>query len=294
MTDYKSFIIVATFFSLWIAVFFSYEVENFLAYILILSFGIIHGSNDLKLVERKYVNLKKSFFIKILSIYVLFVLGTSVIFYFFPMIALTLFVLFSAYHFGEEHLSNTIKRINVVASFTYLFHGLLLFSIIFYTNYSSVSTIIKEITDIDIPYIFFRNFFYISLSLTVISFLLHLKTKTVTLLKVIEESFYLLILFVIFRTASLIWSFAIYFVFWHSIPSLIRQVNYLYGNYKLSSFREYLRSSFVYWLISIIGLGVIYFLFSKNQTYFTPILFILLACITFPHVWIISRLDKDY
>ncbi|CAL2078569.1 Brp/Blh family beta-carotene 15,15'-dioxygenase [Tenacibaculum sp. 190524A05c] len=294
MTDYKSFIIVATFFSLWIAVFFSYEVENFLAYILILSFGIIHGSNDLKLVERKYVNLKKSFFIKILSIYVLFVLGTSVIFYFFPMIALTLFVLFSGYHFGEEHLSNTIKRINVVASFTYLFHGLLLFSIIFYTNYSSVSTIIKEITDIDIPYIFFRNFFYISLSLIVISFLLHLKTKTVTLLKVIEESFYLLILYVIFRTASLIWSFAIYFVFWHSIPSLIRQVNYLYGNYKLSSFREYLRSSFVYWLISIIGLGVIYFLFSKNQTYFTPILFILLACITFPHVWIISRLDKDY
>ena len=294
MTDYKSFIIVATFFSLWIAVFFSYEVENFLAYILILSFGIIHGSNDLKLVERKYVNLKKSFFIKILSIYVLFVLGTSVIFYFFPMISLTLFVLFSAYHFGEEHLSNTIKRTNIVASFTYLSHGLLLFSIIFYTNYSSVSTIIKEITGVDIPYIFFRNFFYISLSLTVISFLLHLKTKTVTLLKIIEESFYLLILYVIFRTASLIWSFAIYFVFWHSIPSLIRQVNYLYGNYKLSSFREYLRSSFVYWLISIIGLGVIYFLFSKNQTYFTPILFILLACITFPHVWIISRLDKDY
>lgn len=294
MIDYKSFIIVATFFSLWISVYFSIEVESFLAYILILSFGIIHGANDLRLIERKYINFNKSVFTKILTAYILFIAITGSVFYFFPITALTLFVIFSSYHFGEEHLSSKIDKSMRISSLLYTVHGLLIFSIIFFCNQDAVIEIIQEITDKIVPSHYFSVFLdgtIISLSLL---FLVKYRMKEIKLLEILEEAFYLLILYVIFKTASLIWSFAIYFVFWHSIPSLIRQVKYLYGNHKTSSFKDYLKSSFLYWAISIIGLIVIYFTFNNNENLFTPILFILLACITFPHVWIISRLDKDY
>ncbi|AUC16346.1 hypothetical protein BTO06_14830 [Tenacibaculum sp. SZ-18] len=294
MIDYKSFIIVATFFSLWISVYFSIEVESFLAYILILSFGIIHGANDLRLIERKYINFNKSVFTKIISAYILFVGITGGLFYFFPITALTLFVVLSSYHFGEEHLSSKINKSLKTSPILYTIHGLLIFSIIFLCNQNAVIEIIQEITNKVVPSHYFTIFLIGSITFLFLFFLVKLKTKEIKLVEILEETFYLLILYVIFKTASLIWSFAIYFVFWHSIPSLIRQVKYLYGNHKASSFKEYLKSSFLYWVISIVGLVVIYFLFNNNENLFTPILFILLACITFPHVWIISRLDKDY
>jgi Brp/Blh family beta-carotene 15,15'-monooxygenase len=120
MFDYKSFTIVATFLSLWISIFFSVEIERFLAFILILSFGILHGANDLKLVERKYVNIHKIFFVKILTTYIGFILIAGGLFYFLPSITLLLFILFSAYHFGEEHLSAKLNKNSLLSKFIFL------------------------------------------------------------------------------------------------------------------------------------------------------------------------------
>ena len=47
-----SFIIVTTFLFLWIAINFGKNVEDMVAYFLILTFGILHGANDLKLIHK--------------------------------------------------------------------------------------------------------------------------------------------------------------------------------------------------------------------------------------------------
>ena len=294
MSDYKNITIFSTFLSLWIAVFFNYDIENFLAYVLILSFGILHGANDLKLIEKKHVDFNRKLFLKILVTYLLIILSITSIFLFFPLFALTLFIFFSSYHFGEEHLSGKLKKTSIIATISYTIHGLLVFSILFFSNSKSTSIIIHEITGFYPDNEIFKYSFYLLLFLISVIFIICSRMKLLKITDIIEECFYLLVLYVIFKTASLLWSFAIYFVFWHSIPSLVRQVKYLYGNNKRSSFKAYLKSSFIYWAISLVGLGVLYLIFSENETVFTPILFIMLATITFPHVWIISRLDKDY
>jgi Brp/Blh family beta-carotene 15,15'-monooxygenase len=162
------------------------------------------------------------------------------------------------------------------------------------TNSKSVAEIIYTITDIKIDESTFKTFYHSSMLFCCCLFLITYFKKKLSLISILEEIFYLMILYTIFHKASLIWSFAIHFVFWHSIPSLIRQVGYLYGNYKMRSFKEYFKSSFIYWFASLIGLGVLYVIFANNPNLFITVIFVMLACITFPHVWIISKLGRDY
>jgi Brp/Blh family beta-carotene 15,15'-monooxygenase len=92
-----------------------------------------------------------------------------------------------------------------------------------------------------------------------------------------------------FKVGDLIWAFVIYFIFWHSIPSLLDQIKFLYGKVSLKNFKAYFKSAFLYWLISLFGIVVLYFLL-KDYKIFDSIFFSFLAAITFPHVFVIERM----
>jgi Brp/Blh family beta-carotene 15,15'-monooxygenase len=89
----------------------------------------------------------------------------------------------------------------------------------------------------------------------------------------------------------LIWGFAIYFILWHSIPSIINQVVYLKGEFNWKNFGSYIKTAFAYWLVSLIGIAVLYLLF-KDIKIFNALFFSFLAAITFPHVLVIYFLFK--
>jgi Brp/Blh family beta-carotene 15,15'-monooxygenase len=108
---------------------------------------------------------------------------------------------------------------------------------------------------------------------------------------IVEQLFYLIILCVIFKSSSLIWGFTIYFIFWHSIPSLNDQIVFLYGNYSFSNFKKYLKTAFLYWLISLFGIIVLY-LVAKDIVVFDTLFFSFLASITFPHAFVILKMFK--
>jgi len=109
----------------------------------------------------------------------------------------------------------------------------------------------------------------------------------------LKEILALALLTVLFATTSLLFSFAVYFVFWHSIPSIQDQLMYLDGEINLKTIKGYIRSSLVYWLLSLIGLTAAYFFFDVNASYFIPLFFTFLAAITFPHTVVIGMLDFD-
>jgi hypothetical protein len=50
--------------------------------------------------------------------------------------------------------------------------------------------------------------------------------------------------------------FAIYFIIWHSIPSILDQMKFIYGSFTLSNFIAHYRNAFAYWLASIIRIGL--------------------------------------
>jgi Brp/Blh family beta-carotene 15,15'-monooxygenase len=85
-----------------------------------------------------------------------------------------------------------------------------------------------------------------------------------------------------FSKAPLLLSFSVYFVFWHSIPSILDQLKFLYKEDNSSKIK-YLISSLPYWIMSVLGLFGFYFYFHTKPETFLPLFFSFLAAITFPH-----------
>lgn len=264
-----------------------------MAYIFILSFGILHGANDLTLLQRTDTKKKltRNYF-KILLYYVVFVFGSILIFYLVPSLALIVFVLFSGYHFGEQHfISKTIK-----ASFTisglYFTYGTFILFLLFSSNYMATVEIIKNIIGYSVPKSIFEIGLLIS-GLSTLAFSIILILKKELKIYPIKELFFIVIFFVVFKTASLLWGFTIYFILWHSIPSLYDQIFFLHGHINKSSFRSFVVTSLPYWLISVVGLLFLLFIFRDNFEKSLAFFFSFLAAITFPHVLVIKKLNQN-
>lgn len=259
---------------------------NILAFSGILTFGIIHGANDLLLI--KEVSNNYNFKLQFLY-YIIMVSGFFLFFYNIPILALLTFVLLSSYHFGEHQWTLFHKTEDYFIKPFYFFYGLTIFSLIFYLNLEEVSDIIFDITTIQLSVNFFFYLLITSSSLSFInSLLLYKKIKN----QFITQIILLILLIITFKICGLIWSFAIYFVFWHSIPSIKEQTIFIYGKAEKESIKNYFKKAFLYWLLSIVVLIITYYLFRANQDKLISIFFSFLAAITFPHTFVVSKIKK--
>ena len=167
---------------------------------------------------------------------------------------------------------------------------MLIFSLIFIENLSDVDAIMQNLTGSIIPNDWINIMLITSLSLLVVLFVYHFTRKIKPKIQVVRELFYILLLFLVFKTSSLILGFAIYFVLWHSIPSILDQTRFLSGDYSFKTILEYLKTAFVYWLISILGLLIAYYFL--DESLFNSIIFIVLFAVTAPHVWVMNRMKQ--
>lgn len=290
-TKISSIALVSTVFALWLTVFFSEDVEDALGYILILSVGILHGANDLKLIQKITKKDNNKSFQSILIKYLLLVLLTAVSFFVFPLVALLIFIGLSAYHFGEQHWVSKLDSLGSFNKIFFFFYGLLIFNLLFFLNASDTSSVIYDLTGIVLKdYIFIYVGVFSFASVIVLGYYKYLKEKIH--FKIIEELFLIGLFFIIFKMASLIWAFAIYFIFWHSLPSLMDQIRVLYGHYSIDNVKRYVRSSILYWFLAIIGLGLTLYLFRSDQNIFISLFFAFLAAITVPHVFVMYKVLK--
>ena len=91
-----------TVFCVFFALFCPDKAQNMISAIGILSFGILHGANDIKiLVKKKSTSKPLLKFFYLISYVTVVLLGVSV-FYFFPALGLATFISVSCYHFGEQ------------------------------------------------------------------------------------------------------------------------------------------------------------------------------------------------
>ena len=291
MIKYSNFAIIASFFGLWIDSFFKTDFQIYLGFILIFSFGILHGANDLLLIESINKEKKSNFFYKILIYYILVVIIGGLLFYFVPTLALISFIIVSGYHFGEQQWQN-LDSINKWFKYTFQFcYGTFILFLLFYFHQMEVQRIVTEITAIPMN-IFLITIGFRILSATLFLLFLYLYIKNPKIRnQLLLETFYLIVFAIIFFNSSLIWAFAIYFIIWHSIPSIINQVGFLYGNCSKNYLLKYLKSAALYWILSIAGLFIFYFNF-KDLKLFNSLFFSFLAAITFPHVLVILNMFK--
>jgi len=281
--------VLTSFLGIWLTSYLSNTNQLFLGFFLIFTFGILHGANDLVLISQ-LKNKKKRNFITILISYVAVVLISALLFIKIPIIALTLFILVSAYHFGEQHWQDLIIDGNRIITKIFQFmYGLAILLSLFTFNKQEVIEIVFKITAIAITEKTISSVFF----LVIVLFLIHtyiLYKNSISFKKIIiEQLFYMMLLCLVFKVSSLIWGFTIYFIFWHSIPSLNDQIQFLYGKYSFSNFKKYFKSAFLYWIISLVGISTLYFV-SKDMIIFDSLFFSFLASITFPHAIVILKM----
>lgn len=284
--------IILSFAGLWVSSLIPKNFEILIGFLFIFSFGILHGSNDILLIESlKEKNLKYTF-PKILSIYILAVLAALIVFYYIPIVALILFIVFSAFHFGEQHWEhldlNISKYLRMVFYFLY---GNFILLLLFEYNKAEVIEVICSITKYSLK----ETYITLSLVINAIALgscilILILKSKAFKN-QIFQELFYLIIFSIIFKVSTLIWGFTIYFVFWHSIPSLHEQINFIYGEYSTKTILNYFKNALPYWIVSLIGIALVYYIF-KDETVFYAILFSFIAAVTFPHSIIMNNMFK--
>ncbi len=290
MIKYSNISIVASFFGLWLDSFFSNQIQIILGFSLIFSFGILHGANDLLLIENNKHTKTTVSFIKTLLVYILIVTVTAILFYLIPWFALFLFVIVSAFHFGEQQWKELINYYpNWICNSIAFSYGLFILLLLFIFHAPEVENIIFEITTIKIPTLFIPLLFKIIATGFLLTCAYSYFKYSEMREKILTEFFYLIVFTIIFKTSSLIWGFSIYFILWHSIPSILEQMKFLYGNYSFSNFKSYCKSASLYWVISILGIVMLYYLFRDKQI-FNAIFFSFLAAITFPHAFVITKM----
>ena len=286
---YSNFAIVVSFFGLWLDSFISNTAQIIVGFAFILTFGILYGANDLLLIRNIDSNKEQLSLLKLLLYYLIVVGFGALLFWIIPWLALFLFIIVSGYHFGEQQWQN-LEKSNLFKFFEFTY-GLFILMLLFIFHVKEVQEVILNITSIAIS----KNYFSVGLAITTLLLIIlgfYFSQKLIEFRsKCILETFYLVVFTIIFKVSSLIWGFAIYFILWHSIPSIINQVIYLKGEFNRKNFITYIKTAFAYWMISLIGIAVLYLLF-KDVKIFNALFFSFLAAITFPHVLVIYILFK--
>ena len=273
---------MSSFLGLWITSLLPESFELTLGFLLIFTFGMIHGSNDIIIVNRMLDSSKHNFF-SILFSYISIVLLAVLIFYFFPIIAMTLFILFSSYHFGEQHWEQNLKNFNRVFKGVFFFsYGLLILYLIFLFNNEAVKKIIFEITTLELNNLLAEEICVVLSAILICMLCYGVVQKKIEINVVGRELFSVLILSIIFKSSTLIWGFTIYFILWHSLPSLIDQITFIYGDLRKKSIARYTKDALPYWIVSLVGMLVLFIIFREEKHFYT-LFFAFIAAVTFPH-----------
>lgn len=290
MIKYSNVAIVASFLGLWIDSFFNHRSQIFVGFLIIFTFGILHGANDLLLIDKLIYKKKTNSSLKTLLSYISVVLIGSLLFYIIPWVTLSAFVIVSGYHFGEQQWESLNKNsFKFLVKIFQLVYGLFILFLLFNFHSDEVQKIVFAITGVNFPSFFIPLFLKIFGVIFIVFGLYFLSIQGIAIRTFITEIFYLVVFTVIFKSSSLIWGFALYFVLWHSLPSIIDQIKFVYGYFSLTNFISYFKSAFIYWIASLLGISILYLVF-KDEKIFNALFFSFLASITFPHVFVVTKM----
>ena len=284
-TKYYQISILVTFLFILVVPLLSDVFTDFLWGFAVLTLGILHGANDLEIISKSFKGKLNHLYFKSILVYILVVLLGAVFFFTLPGLALIIFVMFSSYHFGEEHWEDRLP-ISVANFVFYILYGAFLLFLMFSLQYEPVVEVIQKISGRLLPFEFFL-YTAIGLGITLLTTMLFHSSLRPHLIK---ECLILVLLSGIFYVGSLLFAFAFYFVVWHSFPSLLNQLKFLYGDMNFKSFLRYFKHSIIYWLASLISLYLVYRYMDFEADYFMPLFFSFLAAITFPHTIVMGMM----
>ena len=268
------------------------SLENQLIYssILILLLGIPHGAIDHVLFFKKRKMSQLKFYSIYLGLSFLFVILWHIL----PVTSLILFLLISAFHFGESQFADIFFKKSLRFIF-YFFWGLCLLSTLMYYNVNELYDITSYFDDtIVLDKIYNREkigvFFYITNVVTILSIIALTYFKKINNDRLFSELFLLFLIHATFYLFPFIIGFTLYFVALHSIKVMNDEFKFLKdenNNFNIMSFLKLLAP---YSILSIVGTSFLLILSYYNYIpYSIPFLaIIIISVITLPHAIVMN------
>ncbi len=248
--------------------------------ILVLSVGLLHGSNDLLIYKRVTGTKWKYLVINYLIVGLVFLLSYFIA----PILCLLLFVVVSAYHFGQELYESEHFKSSLVENLTL---GLLIFLMMFAFNAVEFNRVFEDLTSFQLSEIWLIYLTIASGVLFIVSLVIGLSRSRISFKTALSHVIGLAFLALLFYGLDLFTSFIVFFVFWHSLPSLNSQMLYLYKENK--TWLKYVKDAAPIYLISLVGIVLGYFIFF-DQDYFNQFALFVGILVTVPHIIIIHKL----
>lgn len=246
----------------------------------LLTIGIPHGALDHVLPEGGNKTKKLSLFLlKYLGIIASYLILWIIV----PEISLAIFLLISAYHFGQGHFIQL--KINKFKKLTYFILGCNFLAIILFSDYMATAEILESIIDIK-P---FFNYGSIAMfSLFVFSLILvSIQNLNKIHLLLAEIIFLSLLLYIL----PVLLAFILYFGFWHALPSMMAEFESLTARIQQGKIKKFISQLAPFSIISFIGIGIILYLAKSylNEDQMILLFFILISLISAPHIWVMNN-----
>ena len=265
------------------------DVTNIMSLVAILFFGIPHGAIDHKIHLK---SSKKSNVRKFILIYVLVGLGFLLWWVLMPMKALLIFIILSAYHFGQElieDIAETPKNpilnliwglIVLVSPIIFKFNELL--PTLNFIGSQSLNNIPRD----------FQIIAVLAIHLVGYAHLAYLFLKgAVHKLAVIRLFLFSIYLLMSYFLLPFIVAFALYFVLFHSINAMRHQFFWMKDRSADYTFIIFLKDLSPFTLLTIVGIsGLIYYLNPDDWSVFFTYFFVFISLLTLPHAMLFDEL----
>ena len=275
------------------------RVELWLSIVLILFLGIPHGATDHILF--KYLDIKilgSKSMIRFYAIYLMIGLLYGIIWWLIPTLALVIFLGISMYHFGQsnwQYLDNRLPPSSKV--WLYMIWGgfvTLMPLLLHFENIKAIICLILRIETLQVSPIYLTSAAGLLFFLTTEAILNLFANKILSSTQILQELLQIGLLMILFWLTPPLIGFAIYFVFWHSLTSIMDQIEFLKERRKSYSIAKYIKDTLPLTILALLSMGGGYYLLS-GQGIAIDIgwIFVFISIITLPHVLLIELLYEN-
>ena len=268
---------------------------------LILLTGIPHGALDHLIQEATDKKLSRVYSARLFLLkYLVIMLLYALVWYWFSGLSLLIFLVISAWHFGETDLEKAPQN-TLIWSFTRLIYGFYVLAFILLTHLEEVRPIVDKMIKNQESLEVFWHFF--TLNVKQILYLLGLSFTTIFIIAQSEflinfdkiRIFRLCLILLMSAYLPLLPAFALYFGGWHALCAFDNIHEYLRKDHPSLSFKLVYLKTLPYTILAIVFLFTFLWYFRVHTKHFDPfpILFIFISLITLPHLIIAHQMNHD-
>lgn len=275
------------------------EVQLVVALSMIVLIGIPHGATDYLIFQQLSRPLwgtkeMRHFYTN----YVMLMAAYALVWWLLPSVALLLFLLISMYHFGQSNWNYVSFGRPAEAYGIHLIWGAFVLLVPILWHYDAAAPIISGIIGAPAPVIAPAWREAISILLLVVNLWISIYCflqQRISRREFADEVVNLFALALLFVNLPLLLGFAIYFVCWHSLSSMMDQIRFFRRQVAAYDLGAYIKNALPLSLAAIASLAALAFVQMKMSIPLNiGIVFVFISVVTLPHMILIDQLYQEY